>query len=155
MPAPVRQCIVDVPSPGRDHREDEPSAFREQIAIDVRIEGGDGVRHVRDVELDRTSATGFEVDETQAVLGAEQVARMRFAVQQLLGRSTVVDPSTRAAQGVCEEAAIGVGERGRRICVGDQTLGRCDTIREVRRRDLDASHPRVQTVQRAGVVSRR
>jgi hypothetical protein len=39
---------------------------------------------VGDIELDGSTAARVEVDEQQAVTGAEEVAGMRFTVQQLL-----------------------------------------------------------------------
>ena len=92
MLVPIRELIADVPAPGSDHRKNEPPTLFEQNLIDIRIVRADLVRHVRDIELDRPTATRFEVDEEQAVLGAEEVARMRFAVQQLLGGAAAVDP---------------------------------------------------------------
>ena len=79
MSVPIWEFIVDVPSPGRDHRKNKPSTLLQQNVIDVRIVGTDPVRHVRDVELDGSTTTRFEVDEEQAVHGVEEVARMRFA----------------------------------------------------------------------------
>ena len=53
-----------------------------------------------EVEFDRPSATGLEIDEPQPVLRAEHVARMRLAVQQLLGGAAVDDRSSQASQRV-------------------------------------------------------
>jgi hypothetical protein len=58
------------------------------------------------------SAARFEVDEQQAVTGAEEVARMWFAVQQLLGSTAAVDPFTSALQRAEEEMPVGLSERG-------------------------------------------
>src|SRR6516165_7753526 len=44
-----------------------------------------------DVELDRPTATGFQVREQQPVLRPEQIARVRLAVKQLLGGVTLTD----------------------------------------------------------------
>ena len=98
MLVPIREFIADVPSPGSDHRQNEPPTLLEQDLIDIRIVRADLVRHVRDIEFDWPTATRFEVDEERAVLRAEDVAWMRFAVQQLLGSSAAVDLLTRALQ---------------------------------------------------------
>jgi hypothetical protein len=82
---PIRELIADVPAPGGDHRKNEPSTLCEKDVVEVRIVRADLVRHVRDVELDGPSAARLEVDEQQAGVGAQHVAGMRFAVQQLLG----------------------------------------------------------------------
>jgi hypothetical protein len=122
--------------------------------IDIGVVPADLVRHVRNIEFDRPTATRFEVDEPQAVLGAEEVAWMRFAVQQLLGSSTAVDLSTRAVQRADEEMTIDLSERGGCVSVRDQPLSPCGAIHEVRRRDLDPSHPRVQAMERVCVFGR-
>jgi len=95
---PIREFIADVPAPGSDHRKNKLSAFLKQNSINIWVVRADLVRHVRDIEFDRPTATRFEVDEVQAVLSAEEVAWMRFAVQQLLGSSAAVDLLTRAVQ---------------------------------------------------------
>jgi len=96
---PIRELIAHVPSPGSDHRQNEPPALLEQDLIDNRIVRADVFRQMRDIELDWPTAASFEVDEERTVLRAEDVAFMRFAVQQLLCRSAAVDLLTRAPQG--------------------------------------------------------
>ena len=81
VPVPIREFIVDVPAPGSDHRKHEPPTLREQNLIDVRIARADLLWHVGNIKLDGSTAARFEVDEQQAVTGAEEIARMRFAVQ--------------------------------------------------------------------------
>src|SRR5215475_7714410 len=108
MPAPVREFVADVPAPGSDHRKHEPPALGEQDLIDVRIARADVLGHVGNIKLDGSTAARFEVDEQQAVAGAEDVARMRFAVQQLLGGTETVDPVTRALQRAEEEMPVGL-----------------------------------------------
>jgi len=87
--------------------------------IDIRIVRADLVWHVRDIELDGSTATRLEVDEQQAALGAEEIARMRFAVQQLLDSAAAVDPFTRVLQRAEEEMSVGLSERGGFVPVGD------------------------------------
>ena len=148
MLAPVREFIADVPSPGRDHRKDKPLALFEQDLIDVRIVRADLIRHMRKIELDRATATRFEVDEQRAVLHAEEVAWMRFAVQKLLGSPAAVDLVTRALQRAEEEMPVCLTERGGFVSVRDQPHSLCCSFHEVRRRDLDAPQPRVQAMER-------
>lgn len=57
----------------------------QQLPIDTGIVLGDLVRCVREVELDGSTTTGFEVDEQRPVLRGQQIARVWFTVQQLLG----------------------------------------------------------------------
>src|SRR5258708_23153341 len=117
--APIGEFIADVPAPGSDHRKHEPPTLREQKLIDVRIARTDLLWHVGDVKLDGPTAARFEVDEQQAVTGAEEVARMRFAVQQLLGSTAAVDPFTSAVQRAEEETPVGLSEGGGFVTVRD------------------------------------
>ena len=94
----IREFIADVPAPGSDHRKNEPPTLREQNLIDIRIVRADLLWHVRNIKLDGSTAARFEVDEQQAITGAEEVARMRFAVQQLIGSAAAADPFTSALQ---------------------------------------------------------
>ena len=71
---PIREFIADVPAPGSDHRKNKPATFLKQNSINVWVVRADLVGHVRNIELDRPTATRFEVDEYQAALGAEEVA---------------------------------------------------------------------------------
>ena len=64
---PIRELVAGVAPPCRDHRKNKPPTLVEQVLIDVRILRGDLVRHVRNVEFDRSTATRFEVDEQRAV----------------------------------------------------------------------------------------
>jgi hypothetical protein len=119
VPVPLREFIADVPAPCSDHRKHEPPTLREQNLIDARITGADLLRHVGNIELDGSTAACFEVDEQQAVTGAEEVARMRFAVQQLLGSTAAVDSFSSALQRVEEEMPVGFRERGGFVSVRD------------------------------------
>lgn len=71
--------------------------------IDARVVVRDLVGCVGQVELDRPSAASLEVDEKRTGPSREQVARMGFAVQELLGpaarrtRSNVPARKTRSA----------------------------------------------------------
>ena len=56
---PIRELIADVPSPGSDHRKNEPPTLLEQDLIDIRIVRADLFRHVRDIELDRAHGNTF------------------------------------------------------------------------------------------------
>ena len=57
--------------------------------INVRIVLDDLFVHMGEVEFDWPVATRLKVDEQRSVLRAEQVARVRLAVQQLLGGAAV------------------------------------------------------------------
>jgi hypothetical protein len=119
VPVPVREFIADIPAPGSDHRKHEPPALREQNLIDVRIARADLLWYVGNIKLDGSAAARFEVDEQRAVAGAEEVAGMRFAVQQLLGSTAAADPFTSALQRAEEEMPVGLSERGGFVSVRD------------------------------------
>ena len=119
MLVPIWEFIADVPAPGSDHRKHETPTLREQNLIDVRIERADLLWHVGNIKLDGSTAARLEVDEQQAVTGAEEVAGMRFAVQQLLGSTAVADPFTSALQRTEEEMPVGLSERGGFVSVRD------------------------------------
>ena len=76
---------------------------------------------------------------------------MRFAVQQLLGSAAAVDLLTRALQRAEEEMPVGLSERGGFVSVRDQLRSFFGSFQEVRCRDLDVSHPRVQAMERVCV----
>ena len=88
--------------------------------------------------------TRFEVDEDRAAVRIENVAVMRFAVQQLLASTAAGDRPPRPFQRVHEQRPIGFSESRRHLSVGDQPLGLCDTLREMRSRDVQFSHADVQ-----------
>ena len=73
----------------------------EQVATDARVALADLFGHVGKVELDRSTATRLEVDEQQPVPGGEHVARVRLAVQQLLGSTPVFDRSSQGFATCC------------------------------------------------------
>src|SRR3954466_11744411 len=85
MSSAIRKLIPRIPTPSRDHRQDEATRLLEQHRIDTRIEHADLVWRMGDVELDGTSAARLEVGEEQAVSSSKEVAGMRLAVQQLVG----------------------------------------------------------------------
>ena len=154
MSESIRELIAGVPSPGSDHREDEPPTLLEQGLVDIGIVRADVVRHVRNIELDGPTATRFQVDEERTVRCAEDVAGMGFAMQQLLFGAAAADLAAPALQRAQEEIPVGLSERGCLVPVRDQLLSFFDAFQEVRRRDLDASHACVQTMQRVGVGGR-
>jgi hypothetical protein len=65
--------------------------------IDTRIVSADFFGRMGEVELDRSTATRLEIYEQQPVLRGEHVARVRLAVQQLLGTATLADPSSQVS----------------------------------------------------------
>src|SRR5262249_6523287 len=128
---PIGGFIAEVPAAGRDRRKHEPPALREQNLIEVRIARADLLWHVGNIKLDGPAAARFEVDEQQAVTGAEEVARMRFAVQQLLGSTSAVDPVTSALQRAEEEMPVGLSERGGFVSVRDSPVRLCGSVPDV------------------------
>ena len=91
VPTPVRKLIAHVPAPGRDHREDEPTTLLEQILVETTVLLAYFVRHVSNVELDGATAARLEVDEEQPFRCAQEISRMRLAVQELVGARVRAD----------------------------------------------------------------
>ena len=69
-------------------------ALAQQVMIYTWIVPADFFGCMSEVELDRSTATGLEIYEQQPVLCGEYVARVRLAVQQLLGTATFADYSS-------------------------------------------------------------
>jgi hypothetical protein len=95
--APVRELVVSIPAPRCDHGKHEDPALAEQLMVNIRIALADLFGPMGQVELDRPTATRLEVNEERADFRAEQVAWVRFAVQQLLGGAAVDDRSPQAS----------------------------------------------------------
>jgi hypothetical protein len=150
--APMGELIVEVPPPGGDHPKNKPPTLIEQDLIDIRIQGPCLGRDVRNIEFDRPTATGLEVDEERATVCSEEVAWVRFAMQQLLGRPVRTDCLAGAVQCAEEQLPVALSKRGGLGSVRDQPLSRCDSFHEVWCLDLEAAHPRMQSVKRVCVV---
>ena len=101
-----------------------------------------------EVELDRSTATGLEIYEQQPVLRGEHVARVRLAVQQLLGTATLANPSSQVSQRVAEQLPVRVRERWSVVAARHELLGLVDAIREVRRRDIELAHADMPPLER-------
>lgn len=107
---PVGELVISLPAPSRDHRPNEDAALIDHVLIGRRIvlPNSFGRQHapvlarqqaMGDVELDRPTAAGLEVDDKQPSPCPQQVAQMRLAVQELLGGSGGPDRAAHAAQG--------------------------------------------------------
>ena len=93
-----------------------------------------------------------KVDEQQPVLRPEHVARVRLAVQQLLGGAAVADRAPQASQRVAEKLPVRVSELRCVGAVANQPLRLRDSIREVRRRQIDLPHAGMQPLERLRVL---
>ncbi len=149
---PVRELVASIPAPRCDHRKNEDPALAEQFLISVRIALADLFGHMGEVEFDRPTATRLEVYEQRSVLRAEHVAWVRLAVQQLLGGAAVADRSSQASKRVAEKLPVRVGERRSLVAARNESLSLCDSIGEVRRRDIERAHAGMQPLERVRVV---
>jgi hypothetical protein len=107
---------------------------------------------VGEVEFDRPTTTRLKVYEQQPVLRGEHVAWVRLAVQQLL--AALADHSSQTSQRVAEQLPVRVGERRSAVAARHKLLSRLDSIREMRRRDIELAHAGMQPLERIGVVGR-
>ena len=78
--------------------------------------------------------------------------RVRLAVQQLLGGAAVADRPPQASQRVGEKLPVRVGELRSEVAARNELLRLRDSIREVRRRDIDLPHAGMQALERVRVV---
>ena len=79
-----------VPTPCRDHRENELAALVYQFLVSARVVIADRLGNMGEIELDWSAAARLKVDEQRAALRAEHIAWMRLAVKQLLHGAAVV-----------------------------------------------------------------
>src|SRR5437016_1439469 len=77
---PVRELVAWIAPPRGDHRKNEDPALAHQFLVRAWIARADRFGHMGEVEFDRPTTTGLEVDEHRPVPRAEQIARVRFAV---------------------------------------------------------------------------
>src|SRR6516165_8637424 len=101
-----------------------------------------------DVELDRPTATGFQVREQQPVLRPEQIARVRLAVKQLLGGVTLTDYRGQLSQRVTQKLAVRILKIRALGAVADERLCLGDAVREMGRDEIGLPHAGVQPLER-------
>jgi hypothetical protein len=77
---------------------------------------------------------------------------VRLAVQQLLGGAPVGDRLLQASQCVAEKLPIRVSECRSAVAAPNQPLSLGDSIREVRRRDIDLPHAGMQPLERVCIL---
>jgi hypothetical protein len=144
--------VISIPTPACDHRQRQDPALAQQVLIGAWIVPAHLFRHMRDVELDRPTAASLQVCEQQPVLRPEQVARMRLAVERLLGSVPLTDRPRRLSQRVAQELAVRIPKiRGSRA-VADQRLRFRDAIREVGRNEIGLSHAGVQPFEGLRII---
>lgn len=140
MSKPVGELIVNVPAPGSDQRENQTPTLLESKLIETRVVRAHLDRRVGNIEFDWPHATGFEVDEDDSSWGTEEVARVRFSVQQLVGGATALYGLACAVKRAQKKVTVTVIQRGALASVRDNTLRRRDALHEMRCFDLDVSH---------------
>jgi hypothetical protein len=106
-----------------------------------------------DIELDGPTAASLQVCEQQPGLRPEQVARVRLAVEELLGRVPLTDRPRQLSQRGAQKLAVRIPKIGGPGAAPDQRLRLRDAIREVGRNDIDVSHAGVQPLKRLRIVS--
>src|SRR5689334_15804284 len=76
----ARQLVLRIETPGRGHGQGEGATLLQHRLVDVRVPPADLDGNVGKVELDGTSAAGFEVDEQRADLRVEDVSGVWLTV---------------------------------------------------------------------------
>src|ERR1700722_4128915 len=94
---PIRELVIPIPAPCGDHGQNQASALSQQVFISAGIALAHIFGDMGEVEFDGSAAARLEIDEQQSGLRAEHVARVRLAVQQLLGTAAVEDRPSAAA----------------------------------------------------------
>ena len=79
----ARMLVVSMPSVCGYQCQHESSTLVEKIPVHSRVPVAYLRRHPREVVLDRSLRTVFEVDEQRTSCGVEHVPRVRFAMQEL------------------------------------------------------------------------
>ena len=153
--APVRELVAAIPTPRRDHGQHQHPALAKQVGISGQIVRANLCRRMGDIELDWPTATRLQVCEQQPVLRPEQIARVRFAMQELLGGATLTDRPPQLSQRVAQKLSICIPELRSVGAVANQPLRLRDSIREVRRREFDLPHASVQPLERLRILGRR
>src|SRR5581483_1877310 len=108
---PVGELVVTPPAPRGDQRPRQGAALADQVVVRARVMRGDLVGGMGDVELDRPAAARPEVDEQRAFPRADQVARMRLTVQELLAGALATDRAAQPAERGAQEFTVGTGQR--------------------------------------------
>lgn len=158
----VRKIVTRLEPPRGDHGQHEDPALANQRLISAGIVRADldgrSFRpdgRMRDVELDRPTTARLEVDEQKPIPRPEHVARVRLAMQQLLGRASLDDRPAHRSQRRSEQIAVRAGDLRVVVRVIDQPLRLVDSIHEVRHPmlgELGLSHAGVHLLERAGVL---
>jgi hypothetical protein len=102
----LRELVVGIPAPRRDHCENEAAALADQFSVRFGIALSDAFRNMSEIELNRPTATRFEVDEHHPARGVEQVAWVRLAMQELLGSGAPADHPATAFQRRREKLSV-------------------------------------------------
>jgi hypothetical protein len=105
-----------------------------------------------DVELDRPTATSLQICEQQPVLRREQIARVRLAVEQLLGGVPLTDRPRQRSQRAAQKLTVRIPKIRGLGAVADQRLRLRDAIREVGRTEIGLPHASVQLVKRPRIL---
>ena len=153
--APVRELVASIPAPRGDHRQHEDPALAQQVLIDARIVLADFFGRMGEVEFDRPTATRLEVDEQRPVLRGEHVARVRLAVQQLLGAAALADRPSQASVTCCR-AAPGPRRRAPASGRGSPRVVEPRSTRSVKcgAGTSSLAHAGMQPLERMGVLGR-
>ena len=106
------------------------------------------------VELDRPSYARPEVDEEQPLPGHEQVARMRFTVQQLLAGAAAANRWAQPTERGGEEVPVGGEKVWSLVSVDNGPLRVGDSIGEVRCHQIDLAHAGMEPDQCVRIVGR-
>jgi hypothetical protein len=142
-------------APRRNHRQDEPATILQEVVIDVAVVGAYLLWNVSQVEFHRATAARLQVDEEKTATRIEHIARMRFAMENLLRRSAIKYRPFQCRQCVPDQVSVSVAERGRAVCVpSDDVFGFIDPVGEVRCCQIELPHSSVELLECSRIADR-
>jgi hypothetical protein len=113
---------------------------------------GKGLLEASDATFDRTPPVSAKVGSGERPTHSPDPDCVALAVQYLLGRAALADHSSEASQRVTEQLPVRVDERRSAVAACHELLSLLDSIREMRRRDIELAHTGMQPLERIGVV---
>jgi hypothetical protein len=116
----------------------------DQVGVRARIVRSSFFGGMGNVKLDWPTAAPPEVYEERPSPRAEQVARMRLPVQQLLACAPAASRATESSERVAEEFPVGTGQRWSPLSVANLSLRTGDSIGEVRRPQISLAQGGMQ-----------
>lgn len=152
---PVGHLVVPAPAPGGEHRPVHSPAPVDQILVGAGVVLSHVFGRMGEVELDRPTAAGGEVDEQRPLPRVQKVPRVRLAVQQLITGSVAADHGAQFTECVAEKRPVKVGQLGRPLPVVHLPQCPGDSVGEMRCVQIDLPQSGMVPQEHVRVVGKR